>query len=124
MCFEPCIYTNVDRNMFVIVHVDDLLCCAERSDREEFSIYLSKKVTLNETHVLSVPGDALDYLGKRISMTARGYTVKTDTKLVDTLTFLFSMESCKGVATPGTVPSKTKDFQLVSPEEHHLYRRG
>jgi hypothetical protein len=126
---EPCMYSNQDKTMFVLVHVDDLLVCATDSERLRFTKFLASRVTLNDSHVLSKPNDSLEYLSKRIVMTQCGFTVQSDFdgKLVESLKDLLSLQNCKGVTTPGTTPGKDEggdEDVMLNPVQHNVYRRA
>ena len=77
----PCLYYNQDRDVSVVVHVDDFLCSGEnRGLQHGFRGELEKSFELKSQVV--GPGSSATYLGRRISWDEDGISIEGEDKYV------------------------------------------
>jgi hypothetical protein len=73
---DPTFFFDVDRMVFMIVYVDDMLLLAPTAGRKELQQFLSKEVSMRVELELKKVGDEGWLLGRRIRRIADGFELQ------------------------------------------------
>jgi hypothetical protein len=139
MGFSECkvtngVFTHPERNIRVVVHVDDFLLSGEQHQLSWFQDQMAKKYELKVQTAGWNQGDnrELQFLGRVIRLTQTGIELEGDDKHVELMTKEWDMDYCNPVANPYVKPatgvasitdaaSEAKD---LSSADATLYRRA
>ena len=116
--------------MYIVGHVDDLLCEGSMCDLKWFRDALSKGVECKGEILGMGPGlsPSIKYLGRTIRLTLEGLEVEGDQKCVRQLLKETDLDGCKSVTTPGVKDDGKEDDDgpKMEPEggPHKKIRRG
>ena len=100
---NPSVFRHELRDILVVTHVDDFLCCAQRDDLDWLWKSLSKRYTLKSKVLGPNSGEfrEIEFLGRRFAWTRSGITYEADPKHVRVMLEEWCMTSCNKVASPG-----------------------
>ena len=96
----PCLFYQKERDMFVVVHVDDFLCSGEEKDLKWLQQSLEEEFELKAQVV--GPGCTATYLGRTITWHDDGISIEGSSKYIDQMAEDWCMQSSSQVSTPGT----------------------
>ncbi len=112
MGFSECkvtngVFTHPERNIRVVVHVDDFLLSGEQHQLSWFQDQMAKKYELKVQTAGWSQGDnhELQFLGRVIRLTQTGIELEGDDKHVELMTKEWDMDYCNPVATPYVKPA-------------------
>jgi len=123
---NPGIYWHSGRDIFVDVHVDDFLCCADRHQLEWLYMSLAQKFSLKK-EMLGPEADAktcVKFLGRELRWSDAGIEYEADDKHVKELLTEWCMENCRGVVSPGLKEDSREESEELSNEEATNFRRA
>ena len=98
----PCLDYHQDRDVFVVVHVDDL--CSGEGDLAWFRGELENSFELKSQVV--GPGSSATYLGRRISWDEDGISIEGEDKYIQKILKEWQLERCTSLSTPGCDENK------------------
>lgn len=99
---QPSVYYHREKDMIVVVHVDDFLCSGDVADLEWLYKSLKQKYDLKRTLMVKSDESEVRYLNRRIRWKEEKFEMEGDEKHVNTLIKEWGMEHCKEVDTPIT----------------------
>ena len=124
---SPCFYYHEARDMNVITHVDDFLCCGDGKSLRWLRESLATEFDM--TGDILGPGEdekrEIRYLKRTIWWKQEGLSYAASDEYVQKALRDWEMEGCKSVTTPGTKEEESKGSQAndpVSKEEAARYR--
>ena len=103
----PCLYYHQDRDVFVVVHVDDFLCSGETGDLAWFRGELENSFEMKSQVV--GPGSPATYLGRRISWDEDGLSIDGEDKYIQKMLKEWRLERCTSLSTPGCDENKGQE---------------
>jgi len=120
----PCLYYHLEKDMYVVAHVDDFLMSGEQRDIEWAKRGLEKEFGL--TYSLLVPGSRVSYLGRTIAWTPSGITFEGENKYIGTMAKEWELLGSSGASTPGCDEDKREEGgdELLSNEAATKFRRA
>ena len=101
---------NHERNISVMVHVDDFLIIGNFHEVKWLEMRLRDEFEIKSTYVGRNHQKEVKYLNRTICWTEEGITVESDNKHVQTLLREWGMEDCKGLDTP--LPREIDDIKI------------
>ena len=113
---HPGVYHHPGRDVYVVAHVDDLLCGGPMAELLKVRQQLQQKYDVKGT-TLSAVGDSVNFLGREIRWTNDGIMWTHGSKHVDRLLQDWGMSECKGLSTP---TAAVKDISSSSSEEGEM----
>ena len=123
---DPTLFYDLRKRLILVVYVDDMLLLGRSLEVDLFIGQLQKQVNLKVMAMLERPNDRGVMLGRQITKTALGYTVKVGGKLVREMLKEFGItDKDKPAATPETkLTRRQEDEAILLPREHvSTYRR-
>ena len=139
MGFKECkvtngVFTHPERDLRVVVHVDDFLLSGEGHQLQWFRDHLTQKYELKVQVAGWGHGDdrELQFLGRVIRLTQTGIELEGDDKHVELMEKEWDMAHCSPVATPYVKPATGGSSFIVLPSDAEdmtsanatLYRRA
>ena len=115
---HPGVFQHETRDLFMCVHVDDLLCTGVRDDLMWLKFQLSKEYEL-ETKMMGDDEDMVKtavYLGRTLEWREDGLGVRPDRRHVRSLLRELGMEACRGVSTPLSLTVEKEGDRSDRPE--------
>ena len=105
---QPSLYYHVDRQLLVIVHVDDFMCSGRESDLQWLYEGLKQKYDLTQS--LAGPGHDKEakYLNRQVGWTDVGIGIEGDPKHYALISKEWGMEQCSPADTPVSKDSWSK----------------
>ena len=97
---QPSVYYHREKDMIVVVHVDDFLCSGDVADLEWLYNSIKQKYDLKRTLMLKSDESEVRYLNRRIRWKEEKFEMEGDEKHVNILIKEWGMEHCKEVDTP------------------------
>ena len=102
---QPSVFRHVDKDLVVIVHVDDFLCSGDLNELQWLYKSLAEKYELKQSILNKSQEAEVKYLGRTIKWTydAHGnghFEIEGDSKHVQLLMGEWGMTNCKHVDTP------------------------
>ena len=120
---DPNLYVHVQKRVYVLAYVDDLMVFGSRAAIDHFTKELSKDLLLKITGQLS-EGNDVSFLGRNIRRTSDSIQLSMKSSYVETMIKTLGLETCKPAATPGVdALKKVVDSTPLPSEDHRLYRR-
>ena len=99
--YQPAVYYSREKDVMIIVHVDDFLCVGDGAVLENLHVDLNKSFEVKKTMLSMEDERETSYLNRRLVVTERGVEIISDTKHSDLLLKEWSLqEFSKDVATP------------------------
>ena len=123
---NPSVFRHKLRDILVVTHVDDFLCCAQRDDLDWLWKSLSKRYTLKSKVLGPNSGEfrEIEFLGRRFAWTRSGITYEADPKHVRVMLEEWCMTSCNKVASPGVKDERCEEAEVpLAGPAARLYRR-
>ena len=124
MGFSECkvtngVFTHPERDIRVVVHVDDFPLSGEHHQLSWFQDQMPKKYELKVQTVGWSQGDnrELQFLGRVIRLTQTGIELEGDDKHVELMTKEGDMDYCNPVATPYAKPATARGSVTAPPKE-------
>ena len=99
---QPSVYFHKEKNMLVIVHVDDFLCSGNLEAVEWLYETLKQKYDLKKDLLVKDGHGEVKYLNRTLRYADDHFEMEGDPKHVDILLKEWSMANCKSVDTPLT----------------------
>ena len=124
---EPNIFKNESGSVCLVVHVDDALIAGDGDDVQKLITFISTKVKIrDQIQSLKKDGDELEFLGRTVRRTAKGFQVVSDAglKTLSKLKTLLGMENSSSVSTPAVAATKNDDVTGLSDDDASLYKSG
>ena len=121
---DSCLYFCPNRQLWVLVYVDDLfVLSADSKQTGAFFNELAKHVLIKRTGELTT-GSTLKFLGRRFTHRGTDVLIRALPNYYEELLELFSMNNCKGGTTPGTSLLKCPlhGDEPLSWDDYALYR--
>ena len=115
---HPGVFQHETRDLFICVHVDDLLCTGARDDLMWLKFQLSKEYEL-ETKMMGDDEDMVKtavYLGRTLEWREDGLGVRPDRRHVRSLLRELGMEACRSVSTPLSLTVEKEGDRSDRPE--------
>ena len=118
------LYFHPERRCYMLCYVDDLLIFGDKKTTEFLFSELQKKLCLRSEGVLE-PGTSISFLGLCITRREDSIEMSMPTSYIDKMLEQLDMVKCRHAATPGTdaLRKLIDSEELLSPEDHKLYRR-
>ena len=99
---QPSVYYHREKDMVVVVHVDDFLCSGDVADLDWLHNSLKQKYDLKKNYLLKGDEFEVRYLNRVIRWKEEKFELEGDEKHVNMLVKEWGMEQCKEVDTPIT----------------------
>ena len=99
---QPSMYYHAERDLVVVVHVDDFLCSGSPQDLDWLYAGLHSKYDLTKNLLGKNHNREDKYLNRLLRWTPGGWEFEGDPKHARLLAQEWNMEHCKGVQTPST----------------------
>ena len=108
----------------MLCYVDDLLIFGDKKTTEFLLSELQKQLCLRSEGVLE-PGTSISFLGRCITRREDSIEMSKATSYIGKMLEQLDILKCRHAATPGTgsLRKLTDSEELLSPEDHRLYRR-
>ena len=118
------LYFHPERRCYMLCYVDDLLIFGDKKTTEFLFSELQKQLCLRSEGVLE-PGTSISFLGHCITRREDSIEMSMPTSYIDKMLEQLDMLKCRHAATPGTdaLRKLIDSEELLSPEDHRLYRR-
>ena len=118
------LYFHPERRCYMLCYVDDLLIFGDKKTTEFLFSELQKQLRLRSEGVLE-PGTSISFLGRCITRREDSIEMSMPTSYIDKMLEQLDMLKCRHAATPGTdsLRKLIDSEELLSPEDHRLYRR-
>ena len=118
------LYFHPERRCYMLCYVDDLLIFGDKKTTEFLFSELQKQLCLRSEGVLE-PGTSISFLGRCITRREDSIEMSMPTSYIDKMLEQLDMVKCRHAATPGTdaLRKLIDSEELLSPEDHKLYRR-
>ena len=118
------LYFHPERRCYMLCYVDDLLIFGDKKTTEFLFSELQKQLCLRSEGVLE-PGTSISFLGRCITRREDSIEMSMPTSYIDKMLEQLDMLKCRHAATPGTdsLRKLIDSEELLSPEDHRLYRR-
>ena len=118
------LYFQPERRCYMLCYVDDLLIFGDKKTTEVLFSELQKQLCLRSEGVLE-PGTSISFLGRCITRREDSIEMSMPTSYIDKMLEQLDMLKCRHAATPGTdsLRKLIDSEELLSPEDHRLYRR-
>ena len=118
------LYFQPERRCYMLCYVDDLLIFGDKKTTEFLFSELQKQLCLRSEGVLE-PGTSISFLGRCITRREDSIEMSMPTSYIDKMLEQLDMLKCRHAATPGTdsLRKLIDSEELLSPEDHRLYRR-
>ena len=100
--FQPSLYYHQERELVVIVHVDDFMCSGRETDLQWLYDGLRQKYDLTRSFLGKDHERETKYLNRIVRWTPRGVQLEGDPKHLQLMLKEWSMEQCAGADTPMT----------------------
>ena len=84
---NPCVFFDTNRDVQVVVHVDDLMMVGPRAELERIRAHLAERYEIKHKTLGPDYGEegCVEYLGRQVWWTAKGIEVEADMKHVQAL---------------------------------------
>ena len=115
---HPGVFQHETRDIFLCVHVDDLLCTALREDLIWLKRQLSNEYEL-ETKLMGEDDDMEKkavYLGRTLEWGENGLGVRPDRRHVHSLLRELEMENCRSISMPLSATAEKEGDRSERPE--------
>ena len=101
---STCLSTHGERDLWVIVHVDDFLCCGFSEDLRWFRHAVESKYEIKFEVLGNSRGEKVEisFLKRKIRLTSEGLEYEADQRHVTELLKKMEMENSKPVVSPGS----------------------
>ena len=121
---EPSAFLDVEKQVILIVHVDDLLIFGPLKLIQEFYEELQSKVLLKLVGLLKNPGDEVMYVGHKLRMIKGGFSWSGGDKLITALLEETGLQHAKCMSTPAVRPTAQQEVEaeLLQQQEATRYR--
>ena len=118
------LYFHPERRCYMLCYVDDLLIFGDKKTTEFLFSELQKQLCLRSEGVLE-PGTSISFLGRCTTRREDSIEMSMPTSYIDKMLEQLDMLKCRHAATPGTdsLRKLIDSEELLSPEDHRLYRR-
>jgi len=117
-CNEPGVFYMQERDLLLLLYVDDLLAEGERSDVEWIFNLLSIRFDCKDTDYLE-PGTTIDYLGMDLIATEDAHCISME-KYIQNAVDILNLQDYKKSTMPMTAPIETDDTLLVGTDVTHF----
>ncbi len=118
---EPGAFVNVERGVFMIVHVDDMYISAGKRVLQELVQFFSNPFKLKRVDFLE-RGAPFSFLGDEITLYDDKVTIRTKDEYVDNMLNIMGMTGCRTVDTP-MVPKEASDEYDNEPLEPEVQKK-
>ena len=109
----PCVYVNEEKDLRVIVHVDDFLASGQAPELAWFEAGLKKAFSIKTVELGGGPQCVQEakFLNRSLRWTPDGLEIEGDQKHAEILIKEWGLENAKAVSTPGAKAGKLEDLQ-------------
>jgi hypothetical protein len=119
---EPCVSYDLEKNLYVMRHMDDYLMVGPRPRQEKLHEGMVEKMLLRDISFLDEPGDSAQFLGWVLTRQRGGFDVSVNRALAEEIIEDAGLNTkTRGGAVPGA-KERVLDETPVTPEEHRYYR--
>ena len=135
----PCLYFHPTMNLYVVIHVDDVMAIGSKANIKEFLKEIEKKYEVTAEiigpeegrgNAATCCGNAVGsvrsgkFLGRTVCWRSDGLTWTGDSKMAQVSVEEWQLANGKGVETPGTVDDcEEESEELMGKEAAAFYRR-
>ena len=122
----PCLYFHPEKDVYVVIHVDDVMAIGPKSRLQEFQKEIENKYEVT-ADMVGPGGDEKKsgkFLGRLIGWESSGLTWSGDSKMAKASIEEWDMMNSKAVETPGVIEDgDLESDEPLGKEESALYRR-
>ena len=98
--YQPAVYHHSEKDVLVVVHVDDFLCTGDGEDLKTLFNDLSKEFQLKQTTLSFTDSQEATYLNRTLRWDEDGIKISGDPKHAEILLKEWGLQDCKEVNTP------------------------
>ena len=118
---DECLYYS--KEVVILRHMDDFFVTGPRWKVKQILEELAESLLVSGIVLLDHPGQKMQVLGRILTRTATGYSVRCSTKLMETMIKEEGFENARGALLPGEkAPQKEEDNTALDEEGHRHFR--